>query len=668
MAALSLVHRSLSVFKDRRKIFELLVGLALLFLMSLIAYSRALDPFEMLFLDWRFQLRGERPFRQDITLVAIEEASLDKFGRWPWPRDKHALLMGLLQHKAFRPSVVGFDVLFENENPALPQGDEALVYHTKSFQGRAIMAYFFEQGPESIYERNEVKEKILEGFALTSSSNPPEKLSEADKVSLPFLELSKVSSLAFVNTPVDHDGRTRRSQLLWKYQGKIYPSLDLLAALYYLGAKIEDVRVRHRAVTIENERLGRRVIPIEPDGSLLINYYGGFQSISGAAFIELLEAGADWVKGGSPHLLKSKLKDKIVLIGLTAQGFEDRRVTPFRQYEPGITLHAQTIANLLDQSYLTRARPWISYTALSLFGILIIFTTMSFRITVSLPLMIGAGILYFFAAHVFFLNGLWIDVAIHEASMVVLFIGITSFRYFTTLEELKRTQEQLIQSTKMASLGQLSAGIAHEFRNILNAINLHVEVCSRPETTPERMVKYMGVIKDIMVSANMILNGLLTFARKSESVRKAGDMKKTVQDTLLLIEKEMMRHQIEVKAELEDVQEISYDAGQISQVIMNLMNNSRDAFKDREEGRTITMVLKNDPKGVRLDMGDNGSGIPPQVLKRLFEPFVTSKPAGKGTGLGLSVCHGIIRNHGGEITVTTAQGKGTTWHIFLPKT
>ena len=69
---------------------------------------------------------------------------------------------------------------------------------------------------------------------------------------------------------------------------------------------------------------------------------------------------------------------------------------------------------------------------------------------------------------------------------------------------------------------------------------------------------------------------------------------------------------------------------------------------------------------VQLDIGDNGTGIPPQVLQRLFEPFVTSKAAGKGTGLGLSVCHGIIRNHGGSITVTTAKDKGTTWHIDLP--
>jgi two-component system, NtrC family, sensor kinase len=164
----------------------------------------------------------------------------------------------------------------------------------------------------------------------------------------------------------------------------------------------------------------------------------------------------------------------------------------------------------------------------------------------------------------------------------------------------------------------------------------------------------------------MILEGLLVFARKSESVKRPGNLKKTLEDALLLVEKDMMRHEIKCDITLEEVPEISYDAGQISQVMMNMMNNSRDALKDRPNKQISLKLYQNEDK-ICMDIGDNGSGIPPQVLKRLFEPFVTSKPAGKGTGLGLSVCHGIIRNHGGEIKVTTAQDQGTTWHITLPK-
>lgn len=648
-----------------KKLLEFGVGLLLLVLLSCLAATRVLDSFENIFLDLRFQLRPERSFPPQLAVVGIDEASLDVFGRWPWPRDKHATLLGLLRHESFRPSVIGLDMLFEEKDAGLPGGDDNLVYNIKSLDGRVISAYFFEKGYVSKYERDEAKEKRLEEFAITDSSAPPEHLDEADKVSIPFMELAAVSDLAFVNTPPDEDGRTRRAQLLMRYKGKIYPSMDLLMVLRYLGAEIEDIQLEGRAIVIESPKIGKRVIPVNARGEMLINYYGNLTDIKKFSFVNLFEDGSGWMKGGPAELLRG-LKDKIVMVGVTALGIGDRRVTPFHRYEVGVSLHTQVMANILDQNYLVRAPVWISLLAMFLTGFAAILITMFLRITKSLPAVLGLGLLYFFVAQAMFQRGLWIDVAAEELGMAVLFVGITSFRYFTALEELKRMQDQLIQSVKMASLGQLSAGIAHEFRNILNAINLHVEYCSLPNSPPERVTKYMAVVKQVITNANLILNGLLTFARKSESVKKPGDLKKTVENTLLLVQKEMMAHQIEVQTELEEVPEISYDEGQISQVVMNLMNNARDALKDRE-GKVITLRVKPDSAGVLLEIEDNGSGIPPQVLKRLFEPFVTSKPAGKGTGLGLSVCHGIIRNHNGSITVTTAQGKGTTWHIFLPK-
>jgi CHASE2 domain-containing sensor protein len=102
----------LNVFKDRRKVFELLVGLSLLVVLSGVAAARWLDPFELLFLDLRFQLRGEKAFPQEITVIGFDEASLDVLGRWPWPRDRHANLLSLLTHESFRPSLLGYDVLF----------------------------------------------------------------------------------------------------------------------------------------------------------------------------------------------------------------------------------------------------------------------------------------------------------------------------------------------------------------------------------------------------------------------------------------------------------------------------------------------------------------------------------------------------------------------------
>lgn len=651
-------------FSDRRRRLELLTGLVLLLIMAGAASARVMDPLEWLFIDLRFTLKPAVPFPSGITVVGIDEASLDVFGRWPWPREKHAALLGVLKHEAFRPAFIGYDVLFENRSAEDGAGDDPLVHHTRDFGAPVVMSYFFEKGTVSHYEKDLEKEKHLERFALATLPNLNLQIDSADKVSLPFDELTEVAHLAFVNTPVDRDGRTRRAQLVMEYQGKLYPSLDLLASLEYLGASPQDVTVSPGVIRIEKEGKLLREIPVNKKGEILINYYGEKSQPVSRSFVQVLENGKAWRNGEKPGILPG-FKGQTVLVGVTALGIGDRRVTPYHQYEAGVFLHAQTIANILDERYLVRAPYRFSILAVVVTGLAAIFFTMFWNVAKALPAVVALGAGYFMVAYLLFCNGIWIDVAVQGVALAVLFTGITSLRYFTALEELKRTQAQLIQSAKMASLGQLSAGIVHEFRNILNAINLHIEFCTLPGTPPEKVGKYLEIVKGVMKNANEILNGLLTFARKSESVRKPGDLGKTVQSTLLLIQKEMDRHQIEIKTEFEEIPEVSYDAGQISQVIMNLMNNSRDAFKDRKE-KAITLRVKNHSGGVMLDIEDNGCGIPPEILKRLFEPFVTSKPAGKGTGLGLSVCHGIIRNHGGEIRVTTAVNQGTAWHIFFP--
>ncbi len=655
-----------ALFQDKNKRLEFSVAIILLLVMLTLTAFRTCEAFEYLFLDLRFQLRGAKPFTSPVALVGVDETSLDVFGRWPWRRDLHASLIDLLRHESFRPSCLAFDFLFENKNTAELAGDEALVFQSKRMQDRILMAYFFEKGRAAMVEGDGEKQKRLDQFAVAETgAGGPEKIDRADRVSIPFLALAESSNLAFVNTPVDPDGRSRRVQLLMEYQGKIYPSMDLLAVIKHWGAEIKDIRLEKRAIIIENQKIGRKTIPIDAHGEMLINYYRNTEKIPGYAFVQVLKDGKNWMQGKEPAVLRS-LKDKIVIVGVTALGLGDRRATPFRQYETGISLHAQAMSNILQGDYLVRAPVWVSCLMLMAAGLPAVLIILSLNISRSLPAMIGLAFFYFLTAYLFFIRGIWIDAASPLLALAVLFTGVVSFRYFNALEELKRTQAQLIQSAKMAALGQLSAGIAHEFRNIMNSISLNVECCAIPGLPPERLQKYLGMYKKTVTQANLILEGLLTFSRRSESEKKPGRLKKTVEDTLFLMEKNMMQHQIEIKTELEDVSEIPYDAGQISQVIMNLMNNARDAFKEGKE-KEITLRLKEHSDKIGLEIQDNGSGIAPEVLKRLFEPFVTTKPAGKGTGLGLSVCHGIIRSHSGSITVTTLLGKGTTWHIHLPK-
>lgn len=652
-------------FAEKRRRYELAVGMGLLAAMAFVRFSQILLPIEYLTVDLRFRLRPEIPFPSGIMVAGIDEASLDVLGRWPWPRNYHAALLNLLRHEPFRPLAIGYDALFEDHNTLNLKGDEDLVHYAGELKQKVVMAYFFEKGPASIYERNEQKEEYLKRFAISHVIRPPAKLDRADKVSLPFWELASTTRLGFVNTPVDPDGRTRRARLLMRYDGRIYPSMDVLLILSHLGADVEDLYLYPRKIVVKRDGRILKEIPITDEGDMWMNYYGPAKNIPMLSFLSLLDDGRRWMEGEKPAYLPL-LKDKLLLVGVTALGIGDRRVTPFFRYETGINLHAQVLANILEERYLRQAPPWIGYATLFVIGTVTILITMFRPITRSLPYTLGLAVIYFFIAQLFFNAGVWIDVAVPQAALAVIFVGITSFRYFTALEELKRTQEQLIHAAKMSSLGQLSAGIAHEFRNILNSIGLHIEYCTRPGTNLQDVPKYLQRVQGIMKNANEILTGLLTFARKNESVRCPGDLRKTVEETMLLIEKEMSHHGIEVVREFEDVPEVAFDKGQISQVLINLINNARDAM-DGQEDKEIRIRLKNAGDHILIEITDNGPGIPKEVQKRLFEPFVTTKTAGKGTGLGLSVCHGIIRNHGGDIRVTTAAGKGTTWHILLPR-
>ncbi len=649
---------------DKRKKIELVVGGALLLVTSLAGLTGWIDPLEYLFLDLHFKLRPARPFPDKIAVIGVDEVSLDSLGQWPWPRDHHAALIGLLRYEPFRPRVVGYDLLFESRSLANPTGDLSLAYQIKSFPNPLVTAYFFEKSSAKQAEEHP-NEKRLQTFAVPGSRALPEGLEEANRVSLPYDDLAGATDLAFVNTPLDSDGKTRHAQLLMRYRGKIYPSMDLLIALRALEAKLEDVRVHPRKVVIQKSRMGRIEIPVNKNGEMLINYYASSQSIHAYSFVQILNAGKLWMAGeDSPDILLA-LKDKIVVVGVTALGLGDRRVTPMARYETGVSLHAQAIANILEGNFLARPPAWIAFLLWLLAGALALGVTLFLHFRRALPAVFVLAAGCFAGAQGAFMLGLWLPLAGPLMVILVVFIGVTSSHYFTALEELKRTQHQLIQSTKMAALGELSAGMAHEFRNILAAISMNVDYAAIASSSPERVKQSLDHVQEVMKSAKTILNSLLTFARKSEPNSVPGNLKRTIESTLMFLEKDLEMNSIEVIRELEEVPVFAYDSGQISQVLMNLIRNARDALLTQEK-RSITLRLKAETKSVRIEVQDNGPGIPEKVRKHLFQPFVTTKPEGQGTGLGLSVCHGIIHSHGGEITALSVQGQGTTWKILLP--
>ena len=253
-----------------------------------------------------------------------------------------------------------------------------------------------------------------------------------------------------------------------------------------------------------------------------------------------------------------------------------------------------------------------------------------------------------------------------------------------TNRHLKEARAQLIQSEKMASLGQLVAGIAHEINTPIGAINSMHDTLFKTldrmkefiqQELPEdcrQIPKLEAAFKLIDDSNSVIKSGaervinivtrLKSFARLDEADLKTVDIHEGIEDTLVLIHHEL-KHNITIVKNYGDIPPISCFPSQLNQVFLNLLVNSKQAIKDKGI-ITITTCVKN--KKVHIKFSDDGVGIPKESVSRIFDPGYTTKGIGVGTGLGLSISYNIIQNHRGEIKVTSELGNGTEFLIVLP--
>jgi len=234
------------------------------------------------------------------------------------------------------------------------------------------------------------------------------------------------------------------------------------------------------------------------------------------------------------------------------------------------------------------------------------------------------------------------------------------------------TDEQLLQSQKLASIGELSGGIAHEINNPLAVIRQEAEWLLHllKKETPPDLEEVKNCLTEIVHQVDRgreITHNLLDFARRRQPVVQAVDLNRLIDDMAMLVEKEAQHRHITIRKQYQPGLPVIYsDPPLLRQVILNLLNNAIQAI-DRNGGVTIiTQAAEN--KQVMLQINDTGCGIPKEHLAQIFDPFFTTKPQGKGTGLGLSICHGIIERLGGRIFVASEVGQGSSFTIKLPQT
>lgn len=247
------------------------------------------------------------------------------------------------------------------------------------------------------------------------------------------------------------------------------------------------------------------------------------------------------------------------------------------------------------------------------------------------------------------------------------------------ITENKRLQRQLEHSQKMEAIGQLAGGIAHDFNNILSVINGYVELALEEGPMSDRARKDISQVLIASNRARDLINQILTFSRQSVRERKPLIIAPIVKEVLKLM-RSSLPSTIAIRIVIRDDDSVVLgDPTQIHQVLMNLCTNAAYAMK--ENGGVLEIILEqiildehsaglynelNPGRHLRLTVSDSGSGIDPAHIKRIFEPYFTTKPQGEGSGMGLAVSHGIIKSFGGDIRVYSELGKGTTFHILLP--
>ena len=235
------------------------------------------------------------------------------------------------------------------------------------------------------------------------------------------------------------------------------------------------------------------------------------------------------------------------------------------------------------------------------------------------------------------------------------------------ITELKRLEEQLIQAEKLAAMGQMLAGVAHELNNPLTAILGASELVRERPGVDEMTRKQLEMTHRQARRAARIVQNLLEFSRPASPQKKALDLNAVIERTLQLHEHSLRRNAIEVDFHpCPGLPVVVGDASQLIQVFLNLLNNAEQAIREIRPSGRIQIRLVREGSRVLAAVEDDGAGIKPEVLPKLFDPFFTTKRPGGGTGLGLSICLSIVREHGGDIEAESLPRGGAAFTVSLP--
>ncbi len=650
--------------------------------------------------DLLFALRGPLPPPDSIAIIAIDEPSMAEIGRqWPWPRSLHARLIQQLNKAGAK--VIGFDILFSEPSESAEDAELARILRDS---GNVVL----------VSALSVVNDPL---FRHTIRIDPIPAFREAATVGSPLVS-------------IDVDGTVRRARLL----APDLPSFALQVVRRYLENPASGTMAATEANRFNQRNLLREA---------LINYRGPPKTIKTVSYYQALY----YERMLPPGIFAGK----IVLVGRLLEAIPepqrlsgDTFLTPFSWIagspSAGVEIQANIISNILEGRFvdeIDKHGQWILLLASILAASLLV---ARLEPVAALIAMVALASLMMTAAYVVFTQmDLWLPMLSTVMGLALVYGGHLLVRALmaeherrrlleeinrnlegkiaertrelstanqelhqrhqqveAAYQELARAQEQLVHSEKMASLGLLVAGVAHELNNPISYVHSNlefiedyterlagmIETCSdaehpddpgrrrseerkeiaRFETTLKTLRELIASCKEGTERVKKIVLDLRVFSRTDDIGLVLADLHEGIESTLNLLAKQY-KDRIIVRRDYGCLPLVECYPGQINQVFMNLLQNAAQAIPNQGDVWIKTVA---DGDRVRIAIKDNGMGIPEDRLSRIFDPFFTTKPVGAGTGLGLSISYGIIEKHGGKIRVTSKVDEGTEFTIELP--
>ena len=408
---------------QRKILSAVAVGLTVFALVAGLSTSRWFEVAELKALDHLVR-RYADPAKADsnLVLLAIDESSLEAFGRWPWPRDRFGYVVRYLKQAGARAVV--FDVMFFEADENAEEFDQSFADDLKA-AGNVFLPMLFQAEPAAIPPEAQPRATVT--VESSDAGHAPDTHAGV-KLPIPVLA-QQARGLGVINLSADADGPTRRVPLLGQVNGNVVPHLSVAVAQYLLGAD----RLSMRDGRLQ---IGAHHVPLETDGSLLIDWHGSLEQTYHAkkySIGRILQAFAQQAKGERPSLDPSLFKDKVVFIAGTAAGLYDLRVTPFSAATPGVLIHMAALDNLLHGQGLQAAPRWFSLTTLLLLCLASAGTFMLFRsYPVKFGVTIGLAVAYYgLVVHAFAGHERWLELVFPEAALALTFGTAATVEYVT---------------------------------------------------------------------------------------------------------------------------------------------------------------------------------------------------------------------------------------------